>query len=101
MTKQESQPTHPSSDVLSPVGRLLRRRTSELDAIRDIFRAVNASSDLRSILDSITQTTTRALRADSSSIYLLDSAAKRLVSKRPPAYIPTRSITRLWSWAKA
>ncbi|MBK8836510.1 MAG: hypothetical protein IPO29_17275 [Anaerolineae bacterium] len=40
---------------------LLKQRTREIEAVREIFRAVNAVSDLRSILDTVTRTATRAL----------------------------------------
>lgn len=58
---------------------LLKQRTREIEAVREIFRAVNGVSDLRSILDTVTRTATRALDADSCSIYLLDEPRKRLV----------------------
>uniref|UniRef100_UPI00404AAA23 GAF domain-containing protein n=1 Tax=Candidatus Roseilinea sp. TaxID=2838777 RepID=UPI00404AAA23 len=75
-------------NVLAGVRGVLRRRTIELDAIRDIFRAINATADLRSILDTITQTTTRVARADSTSIYLLEPATKRLVLKATTGLYP-------------
>ncbi len=74
--------------VLPGMGGLLRRRTHELDAIRDIFRAINAGSDLRSILSTITQTASRALRADSTSIYLLEPGSTGLVLKATTGLYP-------------
>lgn len=82
-------------DMLAGVRGVLRRRTIELDAIRDIFRAINATADLRSILDTITQTTTRAARADSTSIYLLEPATKRLVLKATTGLYP-HSVDHAW-----
>ncbi|MCS7059980.1 MAG: GAF domain-containing protein [Anaerolineae bacterium] len=76
------------SDVLTGVRSVLRRRTIELDAIRDIFRAINATADLRSILNTITHTTARAIRADSTSIYLLQPATKKLVLKATTGLYP-------------
>lgn len=58
---------------------LLKQRTREIDAVREIFRAINGVSDLRSILDSVTRTATKALDADSCSIYLLDPGTQRLM----------------------
>lgn len=64
----------PSTDPLA-------RLTAELDAIRQITRTINATSDLRSILDGIVTTTTRVMQADSASIYLLDAARGVLTLK--------------------
>jgi two-component sensor histidine kinase len=59
----------------------IRRLSAELDAIRQITRSINASSDLRSILDGIVSTVTEVLTADSASIYLLDPARQVLTLK--------------------
>lgn len=77
-------------ETLTPAAsrRLLARRDAELDAIQDIFRAINVSSDLRAILSIVTQTTTRALKADSCSIYLLDVATQRLMLKATTGLFP-------------
>ena len=50
----------------------LSRLSRELDALRRITRSINATSDLRSILNEIVTTATEVLGADSSTIYLLD-----------------------------
>jgi two-component sensor histidine kinase len=67
---------------------LLRRRTSELNAVRDIFHAINATSDVRSILDTIVHTTAKAMRVDSASIYLLDTATQSLLLKATTGLYP-------------
>ncbi len=59
----------------------LHRLTAELDAIRQITRAINATSDLRSILDGIVATTTQVMQADSATIYLLDASKQTLTLK--------------------
>jgi two-component system, sensor histidine kinase PdtaS len=59
----------------------LTRLSAELDAIRQITRAINATSDLRSILEGIVTTTTRVMQADSASIYLLDVPRQTLTLK--------------------
>ncbi|MEI7468329.1 MAG: GAF domain-containing protein [Chloroflexota bacterium] len=66
----------------------LARRNRELEAIREIFRAINATSDVKSILAGITQTTTRALEADSTSIYLLQPESQLLVLKATTGLFP-------------
>ena len=67
---------------------LLRRRTSELNAVRNIFRAINATSDVRSILDTIVRTTAKAMRVNSASIYLLDAPAHSLILKATTGLYP-------------
>jgi two-component sensor histidine kinase/putative methionine-R-sulfoxide reductase with GAF domain len=57
------------------------RLTRELEALRRITRSINATSDLRSILNEIVTTVTEVLGADSSTIYLLDEARQRLTLK--------------------
>lgn len=57
------------------------RLTKELEAIRQITRSINATSDLRSILNGIVKTTTDVMGADSASIYLLDVSAQKLILK--------------------
>ena len=59
----------------------LSRLSRELDALRRITRSINATSDLRSILNEIVTTATEVLGADSSTIYLLDEARQRLTLK--------------------
>lgn len=70
------------------IARLLSRRNAELEAIQEIFRALNASSDLHAILTSVTKTSTRALKADSCSIYLLDAPAGKLMLKATTGLYP-------------
>ncbi len=67
---------------------LLKQRTREIEAVREIFRAVNALSDLRSILDTVTRTATRALDSDSCSIYLLDASGAQLVLRATTGLYP-------------
>lgn len=67
---------------------LLKQRTREIEAVREIFRAVNAVSDLRSILDTVTRTATRALDSDSCSIYLLDASGAHLVLRATTGLYP-------------
>jgi two-component system, sensor histidine kinase PdtaS len=67
---------------------LLRRRTHELNAIRDMFHAINATSDLRSVLSTIVHTSARAIGADSASIYLLDSTSQSLILKATTGLYP-------------
>ena len=81
MTTRKAKTGSKSTDNTPKVNGLLRRRTRELDAIREIFHAINATSDLRSILDTIVRTTAKAMGADSASIYLLDTASKTLILK--------------------
>ncbi len=69
--------------------RRLRRTETELDAIRQICRSVNASADLRSILNGISETTTRVMRVDSASIYLLDVPTQRLILKATTGLYPS------------
>jgi hypothetical protein len=80
---------------------LLRRRTSELNAVRDIFHAINATSDVRSILDTIVHTTAKAMRVDSASIYLLDTATQSLLLKATTGLYRNRSITLTSRWVRA
>ena len=71
-------------DIASSLSALraeLQRKNKELSAIREILLSINATSDLRSILNGIAQTTTRVMRVDSTSIYLLDSGSQRLILK--------------------
>jgi two-component system, sensor histidine kinase PdtaS len=83
-------PIRPARSTETParLGGLLRRRSKELDAIRSIFRAINATSDLRSILDTIVRTTAKAMSVDSASIYLLDSATQNLILKATTGLYP-------------
>ena len=68
MTTRSARTGSKASDDTPKVRGLLRRRTRELDAVREIFHAINATSDLRSILDTIVRTTAKAMGADSASI---------------------------------
>ncbi len=70
------------------VRKTLDRRTRELNTIREIFHDINATADLRSILEGITKSTTRALEADSCSIYLLEPASQRLILKATTGLYP-------------
>lgn len=74
---------------LSNIRHRLRRTEGELDAIRRICRTINAKSDLRAILDSITRTTTEVLHVDSTSIYLLDAQSQRLILKATTGLYPS------------
>ncbi len=65
------------------------RLEAELDAIRQITRAINATSDLRSILDGIVSTTTRVMQADSASIYLFEPARNVLTLKATTGLDPS------------
>ena len=67
----------------------LRRTESELEAIRRIARSINATADLRSILDGITKTTTEVMHVDSTSIYLLDVPTQHLVLKATTGLYPS------------
>ncbi|MCS7056116.1 MAG: GAF domain-containing protein [Thermoflexales bacterium] len=66
----------------------LQRKKKELAAIREILLSINATSDLRSILNGIAQTTTRVMRVDSTSIYLLDRSSQRLILKATTGLFP-------------
>lgn len=66
----------------------LRRKTKELTAIREISHYINATSDVRTILAGITQTTTKVMRVDSTSIYLLDKASNKLILKATTGLYP-------------
>ncbi len=66
----------------------LRRVRSELTAVREILINVNAFTDARAILDNIAQTTTRIMRVDSTSIYLLDNSSQRLILKATTGLFP-------------
>ncbi len=77
-----------AADTPARLRGLLRRRSAELDAIRSIFRAINATSDLRSILDTIVHTTAKAMAVDSASIYLLDSDTQNLILKATTGLYP-------------
>ena len=69
----------PEIDTNTAMRTVLERRNDELQSIREIFKAITGSSDLRSILDSITRITTESLDCDSCSIYLRDDVSNRLV----------------------
>lgn len=75
-------------DKAKSVQSALRRKTRELDAIREICRSINATSELRSILAGITNTTTKVMRVDSTSIYLLDVPSQQLVLKATTGLYP-------------
>lgn len=86
ITKKQTN-TKPASSAAA-VRAELRRKTKELAAIREISRYVNATSDVRSILAGITQTTTKVMGVDSTSIYLLDKPSNRLVLKATTGLYP-------------
>ncbi len=65
--------------AVGPLRATLKRQANELDAIREICRSINATSDVRSILAGITNTTTKTMGVDSTSIYLLDAQSQRLI----------------------
>lgn len=66
----------------------LKRQAAELDAIREICRSINATSDVRSILAGITKATTKTMGVDSTSIYLLDAQSQRLILKATTGLFP-------------
>ena len=66
----------------------LRRKTKELAAIREISHYINATADVRAILAGITQTTTKVMHVDSTSIYLLDKSSSKLVLKATTGLYP-------------
>ena len=88
MSQSKSKPDINITDSLPKLRGLLRRRTSELNAVRSIFRAINATSDVRSILDSIVRTTAKAMRVDSASIYLHDPQTRSLILKATTGLYP-------------
>lgn len=75
-------------DTLARLRGLLRRRTNELEAIRSIFKAITATADLRSVLDTIVNTTAKAIGADSVSIYLLETTTNKLILKSTTGLYP-------------
>jgi signal transduction protein with GAF and PtsI domain len=77
-----------AADSLSALRSALKRKTKELSAIREILLSINATSDLRSILNGIAQTTTRVMGVNSTSIYLLDSGSQRLILKATTGLFP-------------
>ena len=85
---KSAQITSVINQSVTQLRRRLRRTDRELNAIRQIARSVNASADLRSILNGITETTTRVMRVDSTSIYLLDVSSQRLILKSTTGLYP-------------
>ncbi|MCS7088302.1 MAG: GAF domain-containing protein [Thermoflexales bacterium] len=66
----------------------LQRTRKELAALREILLSVNATADLRTILNRIAQTTTRVMRVNSTSIYLLERETQRLILKATTGLFP-------------
>jgi len=77
-----------AADSLSALRSALKRKTKELSAIREILLSINATSDLRSILNGIARTTTRVMGVNSTSIYLLDGGSQRLILKATTGLFP-------------
>ncbi len=69
------------TDASTAIRGVLERRNDELQSIREIFKTITGSSDLRSILDNVTRITAESLDCDSCSIYLRDDVSNRLVLK--------------------
>lgn len=59
----------------------LSQRQRQLNALREIGRAINAAWDLETTLDLITRQTAQVMGMDSCSIYLLDPTQNTLVLK--------------------
>jgi two-component sensor histidine kinase len=87
-TTATKKPASNAADNIKAIRAELRRKTKELAAIREISHYINATSDMRSILAGITQTTTKVMRVDSTSIYLLDKASNHLVLKATTGLYP-------------
>ncbi len=68
--------------------RELQQKNTELAALREIGRAINASWEVRPTLDLITRQTAEAMRVDSCSIYLLEERGERLVLKATTGLAP-------------
>lgn len=60
---------------------LLKRKTAEISALREISRAIGSALDLDTTLHLITKTTAQVMGMDSCSIYLLDPTSEYLVLK--------------------
>jgi two-component sensor histidine kinase/putative methionine-R-sulfoxide reductase with GAF domain len=88
MTVRTTQAKQETPDDMSKLRGLLRRRAHELNTIRGIFHAITATSDLRSVLDTIVRTTASATGADSVSIYLLDTSSQTLILKSTTGLYP-------------
>ncbi len=61
--------------------REIERKRIQLDALREIGKAINSAWGLESTLELITRRTTQVMGMDSCSIYLLDEGRKGLVLK--------------------
>ncbi len=61
--------------------REVKRKRVQLDALREIGKAINSAWGLESTLDLITRRTTQVMGMDSCSIYLLNESRKGLVLK--------------------
>src|SRR5690242_12253067 len=88
MTSRATKTGMKTADSAPKLRGLLRRRTQELNAVREIFHAINATADLRSILGTIVYTTAKAIGADSASIYLLDTGTQTLILKATTGLYP-------------
>jgi two-component sensor histidine kinase len=62
---------------------------AELEALREIGRAMSAAHDVQATLQAISRTTAAVMRMDSCSIYLLDRAQNRLMLKASTGLAPT------------
>jgi two-component sensor histidine kinase len=87
-TKKATKATSGNGAATATIRADLQHKKKELAAIREILLSINATSDLRSILNGITQTTTKVMRVDSTSIYLLDVPAQTLVLKATTGLFP-------------
>ncbi len=88
VAKEAKPRTQAASNNAAVLRAELQRKKKELTAIREILLSINASSDLRSILNGIAQTTTRVMGVDSTSIYLLDRSSQRLILKATTGLFP-------------
>ncbi|GIV83687.1 MAG: hypothetical protein KatS3mg052_0694 [Candidatus Roseilinea sp.] len=88
VAKEAKPRTQAASNNAAVLRAELQRKKKELIAIREILLSINASSDLRSILNGIAQTTTRVMGVDSTSIYLLDRSSQRLILKATTGLFP-------------
>ncbi len=88
MSERTSPTTKRPPEREQALRKALQRTRKELAALREILLSVNATADLRTILNRIAQTTTRVMRVNSTSIYLLDHATQRLILKATTGLFP-------------
>ena len=62
---------------------------AELEALREIGRAMSAAHEVQATLQAISRTTAAVMRMDSCSIYLLDRTQNRLMLKASTGLAPT------------